>query len=135
MRRLITAALLAVPGLLLCWRPGLWIGLFTDDAGIHEVGTQYFRIIGPSYPCLGVSMVVAFALQGLGKATLPLAWTVVRVAAVLTSAIVCTRVLGLGERAVFATVAAGNVVSALGLTLLFALTESRGFASARGPRA
>src|SRR3989442_9037102 len=121
----IPVVLLAVPGLLLCWRPALWLGLFTHDAGIHAVGAQYFRIIGPSYPFFGVSMVVAFAFQGLGRATIPLAWMIVRVVAVLAAAVVCTQGLGLGERAVFATIAAGNVVSAAGLVTLLVLTERR----------
>ncbi|TMA40338.1 MAG: hypothetical protein E6J83_14025 [Deltaproteobacteria bacterium] len=117
--------LLGVPGLLLCWRPALWLGLFTDDAGIHAVGAQYFRIIGPSYPFIGVSMVIAFAFQGLGRATIPLAWMIARVVAVLAAAVVCTHGLGLGERAVFTTIATGNVVSAAGLVTLFILTERR----------
>jgi len=121
----ITVVLLAVPGLLLCWRPALWLGLFTDDAGIHAVGAQYFRIIGPSYPFLGISMVIAFAFQGLGRATIPLAWMIVRVAGVLAAAVVCTQGLGLGERAVFTTIAAGNVLSAAGMVALFLLTERR----------
>ncbi len=116
---------LGVPGLLLCWRPALWLGLFTDDPGIHAVGAQYFRIIGPSYPFLGVTMVLAFAFQGLGRATIPLAWMTVRVAGVLVAAVVCTHVLGLGERAVFTTIAAGNVASAVGLGVLFLATERR----------
>src|SRR5437899_3722574 len=86
----IAALLLAIPGLGLCWRPRIWLGLFTDDAGIHAVGAQYFRIIGPSDPFLGVSMVIAFAFQGLGRAPIPLAWAVVRVVGVLAAAIVCT---------------------------------------------
>src|SRR5881398_2105000 len=121
----ITVVLLAVPGLLLCWRPALWLGLFTDDAGIHAVGAQYFRIIGPSYPFLGISMVIAFAFQGLGRATIPLAWMIVRVAGVLAAAVVCTQGFGLGERAVFTTIAAGNVVSAAGMVALFLLTDRR----------
>jgi len=121
----ITVLLLGVPGLLLCWRPALWLGLFTDDAGIHAVGAQYFRIIGPSYPFIGVSMVIAFAFQGVGRATIPLAWMVARVVAVLAAAVVCTHGLGLGERAVFTTIATGNVVSAAGLVTLFILTERR----------
>jgi len=121
----ITVVLLAVPGLLLCWRPALWLGLFTQDAGIHAVGAQYFRIIGPSYPFLGISMVIAFAFQGLGRATIPLAWMVVRVVGVLAVALVCTQGLGLGERAVFTTIAAGNVVSAAGMVALFLLTDRR----------
>src|SRR6184192_19276 len=121
----ITVVLLGVPGLLLCWRPALWLGLFTDDAGIHAVGAQYFHIIGPSYAFVGVSMVIAFAFQGLGRATIPLAWMIARVVAVLAAAVVCTHALGLGERAVFTTIAMGNLASAAGLVALFFLTERR----------
>jgi len=121
----ITTVLLAVPGLLLCWRPALWLGLFTDDPGIHAVGAQYFRIIGPSYPFFGITMVIAFAFQGLGRATIPLAWMIVRTIGVLAVAVLCTRVLGLGERAVFTTIAVGNVASAAAMVTLFVLTERR----------
>jgi putative MATE family efflux protein len=121
----IAAVLLAVPGLLLCWRPALWFGLFTDDPGIQAVGTQYFRIIGPSYPFLGISMVIGFAFQGLGRATIPLAWMFLRVVGVLAAAVVCTRGLGLGERAVFTSIGVGNVASAVAMVALFLVTERR----------
>jgi Na+-driven multidrug efflux pump len=119
------AVVLAVPGFLLAWRPALWLGLFTDDAGIHAVGARYFRIIGPSYPFVGISMVVAFAFQGLGRAHVPLALMAARVVAVLAAAVLSTRALGLGEDAVFAAISAGNVLSAAGLVALFAQTERR----------
>jgi putative MATE family efflux protein len=122
---MVVVALLAVVGAALAWRPGLWLGLFTDDPGIHAVGGAYFRAIGPSYPAIGVSMVVAFAFQGLGRATLPLAWMVVRVVAVLGGAVACTQWLGLDERAVFAVIAAGNVVSAAGMVGLFVWLDRR----------
>src|SRR5439155_23369575 len=131
----ITVVLLGVPGLLLCWRPALWLGLFTDDAGIHAVGAQYFRIIGPSYPFVGVSMVIAFAFQGLGRATIPLAWMIGRVIAVLAVAVFCTHGLGLGERAVFTTIATANVVSAGGLATLFLLPDRRLRVAPPGERA
>ena len=121
----IAVVLLTVPGLLFCWQPALWLGLFTDDPGVHAIGAQYFRIIGPTYPLLGVSMVVSFAFQGLGRATLPLAVMVIRVAGVLLAAVVCTRLLGLGERAVFGCIAAGNVLGAVSIVALFVATERR----------
>jgi Na+-driven multidrug efflux pump len=121
----IAVVLLGAPGLVLWWRPALWLGLFTDDAAIHAVGAEYFRIIGPSYPFVGVSMVVAFAFQGLGRATIPLAWMIVRVVGTLAVALVCTRGFGLGEGAVFATIATGNVVSTVAMVALFLLTERR----------
>jgi Na+-driven multidrug efflux pump len=73
--------------------------------------------------------VIAFAFQGLGRATLPLVVTVARIAAVLTAAIVCTRTFGLGERAVFTAIAIGNVGGTLLLGALFLATQ-RGSASA-----
>src|SRR5262249_7945359 len=63
----IAVVFLGIPGIIVWWRPALWLGLFTDDVGIHAVGTQYFRIIGPTYPFIGISMVIAFAFQGLGR--------------------------------------------------------------------
>jgi putative MATE family efflux protein len=129
----ISVVFLALPGLLLAWRPALWIGLFTDDPGIHAVGAAYFRIVGPTYPCVGIGMVLAFAFQGLGRATVPLTLMVVRTAAVLVVAVVCAQLLGLGERAVFATIAVGHVASAAGMAALWIATERRFRAAAPAP--
>jgi putative MATE family efflux protein len=119
----IIVGLLTIPGILLWWQPALWLGIFTNDPGIHAVGAAYFRTIGPSYPFMGVAMVIAFAFQGLGRATPPLVWMVVRVVGVVAVALVCTQWLGLGDRAVFVTVAAGNVVSAAVMVILFLRVE------------
>ena len=117
--------LLSVPAVALWFAPGLWIDLFSTDPAIHDVGAAYFRMVGPSYPFVAVSMVLSFAFQGLGRATLPLVWLVVRVAGVLVAAVVCTQWLGLDEHAVFAAIAAGNVLSAVVMVFLFVATERR----------
>lgn len=119
------ASILAVPGALLWWRPSLWTSLFTSDPGILGVGESYFSLVGPSYPFVGVSMVLAFAFQGLGRATAPLAVMATRVPLVLAVAIACTRWLGLRERAVFATIAAGNVLAAVVLGVAFLRVQGR----------
>ena len=129
----IIVVVLAIPGLLLCWRPALWFNLFTADPAIHAVGEQYFRLIGPSYPFMGIAMVVSFAFQGLGRATLPLGWIIVRVVAVLTVSLVCTQWLGMADRAVFATVAIANVLSAVVMLWLFRRT-TLGFTAAHADR-
>jgi len=67
--------------------------------------------------------VIAFAFQGIGRATLPLVLTIVRVAGVLIAAVVCTQQFGLGERAVFVCIAAGNVLGAASLVALFTTME------------
>ena len=125
-------ALLAIAGGILSWRPDLWIGLFTDDAGIHAVGADYFRIIGLSYPFMGVSMVIAFAFQGLGRATVPLVLMTTRVIGVLVVALYCTQWLGYGAHAVFLSVTAGNVLSGLAMLTLFARTHRTLTNEARG---
>ncbi|HVN87462.1 MAG TPA: MATE family efflux transporter [Candidatus Binatia bacterium] len=112
-------AVLTIPASLLWWRPALWLDLFTHDPAIHAVGEQYFRIIAPSYPFVGVSMVIAFAFQGLGRATAPLVLMSVRVVAVLAVALFCTQWLGLADRSVYITVAVANVLSAGLMTTLF----------------
>jgi putative MATE family efflux protein len=112
--------LLVVASAVLWWRPSLWVGIFSDDPGIQEVGSLYFRVVGPSYPFVGMSMVLAFAFQGLGRATPPLVVMAVRVPLVLAVAALCIGPLGLHEEAVFATVATGNVAASAVLGVLFA---------------
>ena len=124
-------AILAFPAALLWWRPTLWTSLFSSDPGILGVGAAYLSIIGPSYPFVGVSMVFAFAFQGLGRAKLPLAVMAVRVPVVLAVALACTRWFGLRERAVFATVAAGNVLAALVLVATFVRVQRQLATAAR----
>jgi Na+-driven multidrug efflux pump len=126
----IAAVLLSVPGLVVWWRPALWLGMFTDDPAILAIGTLYFRTVGPTYPLLGVSMVIAFAFQGLGRATVPLFVMVTRVVAVLVAAVVCTRVLGLAEHAVFLCIALGNVAGAVVLIALFVAAQRHAAARA-----
>jgi Na+-driven multidrug efflux pump len=86
---------------------------------VHAVGAGYFRIAGPTYPLVGINMVVSFAFQGLGRAGIPTIFMAVRVAAVLAAAIVATRWFGLGPNAVFAVIAAGNVASVVAMLLLY----------------
>lgn len=124
---------LAAAGALVWWHPSLWIGIFTSDPGIHAVGATYFRLVGPSYPFVGLSMVLAFAFQGLGRATPPLVVMAVRVPIVLGVALWCVRA-GLGEAAVFTTIAAGNVAASMVMLGLF-LRELRRRAGRAAPAA
>jgi putative MATE family efflux protein len=118
-------ALLAVPAALLVWRPSLWLGLFTDDPGVHAVGAGYFRIAGPTYPLVGINMLVSFAFQGLGRAGIPTAFMAVRISIMLAAAIFVTSRLGLGSNAVFGVIAASNVVSVVAMLLLYRWLHAR----------
>jgi Na+-driven multidrug efflux pump len=127
----IIAALLGALGCLLVWKPNLWMGLFTTDAEIQAVGAMYFRWLGPSYPFVGIAMVISFAFQGLGRATTPLFWVLVRVASVVSASVIAITWLGFGDWMVFAIMATGNVASAVVMIYLFLRVERRLRASTR----
>ena len=112
-------AVLGFIGLLLFRYPEGWLALFTDDPEIVAVGRTYFRFVALTYPFVGLSMVIAFAFQGLGRAAVPFAWTVLRVSLVVAIATAGVRLRSWPESTVFLTVATANVVSAAALTSLF----------------
>jgi len=116
---LVACAVVAVPALLVTWKPELWIGLFTSAADIGAVGASYFHYVGPSYLFVVTSMVVGSAFQGVGRATVPLTVMVVRVALVVGAALSVTRFFGTGPDTIFAIIAAGNVCSCVALITLF----------------
>jgi len=109
----------SVPALVLWWAPNLWFGLFTADPAIRSVGQTYFRIVGLSYPLIATSMMLAFAFQGIGRATTPLVIMVVRISAVVTGAVVVSKSLGYGAAAIFALLVAGNCLSTALLSVAF----------------
>jgi Na+-driven multidrug efflux pump len=86
---------------------------------VYAVGAQYFRIAGPTYPLVGINMVVSFAFQGLGRAGIPTAFMAARIAVMLCAALVVTGRLGLGSRAVFTVIAVSNVAAVIAMLLLY----------------
>lgn len=116
---LLMVALVSVPALVLWLAPQVWFGVFTNDTAIRAVGQTYFRVIAWSYPFLAVSMMLAFAFQGLGRATIPLVIMALRMAAVVSAALLVSARLGYGAGAVFAVVTAGQCLSAALLSIAF----------------
>ena len=53
-------------GLIVAFQPGLWIGLFSDDAEVARLGTLYLRIVGPAYICFGLGLDF-YVSQGVGR--------------------------------------------------------------------
>jgi MATE family, multidrug efflux pump len=116
---LLAVGVVAVPVLIAVARPHLWLGIFTASPEIHRIGAEYLGAVAPSYLFTVTAMVIASSFQGIGRATVPLAVMIVRVAAVVTAALVLTRALGWGAQSVFVAIAAGNVFSCLTLASLF----------------
>lgn len=116
---LVAAAVVAIPAVLVTWRPEIWIHLFTQAPEITAVGARYLRIVGPTYFFVVGSMVIASSFQALARATVPLTVMVVRVVLVVGGALLAVRGFGGGPDAVFAIIAAGNVAGFVALAALY----------------
>jgi putative MATE family efflux protein len=101
-------------GIVLTIFPRLWLGIFTADPQVLALGSRYFRYVGPLYALVGIGMILYFACQGIGQATLPLLVGVGRlaVALILGWAVVS---FGGGVESVFAAVAVGLALYGLAL--------------------
>jgi Na+-driven multidrug efflux pump len=104
--------MLTAVAIVLVWRPGIWLDLFTTDPEIRAVGGSYLRTVGPSYPLLGISMVCSFTFQGLGRAMFPLIVVSSRTLIVVAGASLAAW-MGSPVRTIFLIMAAGNATSSL----------------------
>jgi Na+-driven multidrug efflux pump len=55
-------------GLIVAFQPGLWIGLFSDDAEVARLGTLYLRIVGPAYLLLGLGFGLFYVTLSVSRA-------------------------------------------------------------------
>src|ERR1700712_158430 len=109
-------------GLVVAFKPALWVSLFTSDPGVTAAANSYFALAGPAFAFFGMGPCLYFSSQGAAKVGGPvLAGT--------------ARLLlgGLGGRwlassgapawALFALVAAAMVVYGLGTALAIRVTR------------
>jgi putative MATE family efflux protein len=109
---LFVAGLLEGLGLLLAFRPGLWLGWFTQSPEVLSVGARYLQILGPTYGLTAISMELYFAGQGARRIAWPMAATAMR----LAFAVFATALAAMGAASLttaFALVAAGVVCAAV----------------------
>jgi putative MATE family efflux protein len=114
----LTATLLGAIALVLVVRPTLWLDLFTREPAIVGEGTRYLRAIAPSYPFVGVSMILAFAFQGIGRPLVSLAVMLARTTVVVVGAMTLAAA-GAPVSDIFLLMAAGNVTSSVVLMTQF----------------
>jgi putative MATE family efflux protein len=88
--------------------PEQWILLFSTDPDTIRIGSDYLRIVGPSYGFFGLGLALYFASQGAGK----LAWPVIAALARVTIA------LGLGWLLVNSTGQIGWIFGTLTASLV-----------------
>lgn len=101
------AVLCGTIGLIVAFHPGLWIGLFSDDADVARLGALYLRIVGPVYLCFGLGLGLFFVSQGVGRAVTAMNANALRLIASAAGGLVAIYWFDLGVAGFFAAVAAG----------------------------
>ena len=99
-------------GLIVAFQPGLWIGLFSDDAGVARLGSLYLRIVGPAYLLFGLGLGLFYVTLGFGRGVAAMNANAVRMITSAGLGLVAVYWLDLGVAGFFAAVAAGFCVYA-----------------------
>ncbi|MBR0799956.1 MATE family efflux transporter [Bradyrhizobium jicamae] len=110
-------------GLIVAVRPGLWLGLFSDDAEVARLGTSYLRIVGPVYVCFGLGLGLFFVCQGYGRGFAAMTANAVRLFVSAGAGLAAVYWFKLGVTGLFIAIAAGFCVYAA-LTALAVLRVS-----------
>jgi Na+-driven multidrug efflux pump len=108
--------------------PHAWISLFSADARVIETGSDYLRIVGPSYGFFGLALALYFASQGAGRLFWPLSAGFLRMLVAIAGGWLALRLTG-SLNWLFAALALGLVLH--GLTLVVAIGTGAWF---RNPR-
>jgi putative MATE family efflux protein len=93
--------------------PAGWVGLFSSDAAVLEVGSRYLRTVAPFYAFLAAGIALYFASQGAGRVVLPVLAGTARLVIVIAGGIAAATLAG-----VFVAIAVGLVAYGF-LTILF----------------
>jgi putative MATE family efflux protein len=94
-------------GLIVAVQPGLWIGLFSDDADVARLGSLYLRIVGPAYLCFGLGLGLFYVMQGVGRGVAAMSANAVRMMVSAAGGLVAVYWLNLGPTGLFPAVALG----------------------------
>jgi Na+-driven multidrug efflux pump len=119
----LAAAVTGGSGLVSALLPGLWIGFFSGDPAVQQVGRTNAQIVGPTYAVFGVGLALYFSAQGTGKVAWALVAGLARLAVSAGGGWLVMNQLGGGLEGLFLMVALGFVVfgggqlAAIGWTL------------------
>jgi Na+-driven multidrug efflux pump len=122
-------------GLIVAFQPGLWIGLFSDDAEVARLGTLYLRVVGPAYICFGLGLGLFYVTLGVGRAVIAMNANAVRMVVSAGGGLVAIYWLDLGVIGLFTAVAAGFCVYAAILLYAVSSISVDRRESGSGPRA
>ncbi len=102
------AAGLGVLGLFLALVPGLWVSIFTHNAGVAAAASLYLHFAGPVFVFFGLSLALYFSAQGAGKIGGPLLAGTVRLVLVAVGGLILVKT-GAPSWTLFLLVALGMV--------------------------
>jgi putative MATE family efflux protein len=99
-------------GLIVAIQPGIWLGLFSQDAEVARLGAMYLRIVGPVYVCFGLGLGMFFVSQGFGRGFTAMLANAVRLLVNGGGGLAAVYWLGLGVSGLFMVIAAGFCIYA-----------------------
>jgi putative MATE family efflux protein len=109
----VTIALLCgTLGLIVALQPGIWLGLFSDDAEVARLGAMYLRIVGPVYVCFGLGLGLFYVCQGYGRGFAAMIANAVRLLVSAGAGLAAVYWLDLGVTGLFAAIASGFCIYA-----------------------
>jgi Na+-driven multidrug efflux pump len=102
----------AMIGLVVALFPRLWMGLFSQDESIIQLGAAYLLLVGPIYGCYGLGMGLFSATQGFGNVVGTVTANAMRLLVSAGGGLIAISWLGLGPTGFFAAIALGFVIYA-----------------------
>lgn len=105
----IAAGCCAATGFFTALFPATWVGLFSQDAGVLDIGSRYLRIVAPFYVFFGAGVALYFASQGSGKVLLPVLAGTARLLVVMAGGVLAVQVFA-SLTALFAAIAFGMLL-------------------------
>jgi putative MATE family efflux protein len=106
----VVAAITGAIGVATAVAPGLWMNLFTQDAGVLAFGASYLNIVGGFYGFFGLGLALFFASQGAGRMFWPLTGSMGRLVILVVGGWLCVHVFETSAAGLFAVVALSLVV-------------------------
>lgn len=97
-------------GIAAAFFPAAWLSLFGADPAMIATGSEYLRIVGPTYGFFGGGLLLYFASQGAGRVGYAMFIAVIRVAIAAGGGYVAVVLMHGGSAILFAMLAAALVI-------------------------
>jgi putative MATE family efflux protein len=104
--------------------PGLWTGLFANDAEVKDLAARYLLITAIGYPFLGIALTLASAFQAAGRARWPIIAVALRAVIVIAGGWLVIRFGGADFSAIALVAAVGLVAYGTVLIAAFLTTNA-----------